>query len=108
MNVKYNTFKGVSNYLVEDSTGQIIFDNNLYLDKDGNVATSVPTGVAGSNVTADENMAVSEDNRALLYNEYVNTLVTYRIKYFANGGSLPEGYNTQRVMVKQNFFHLQD
>lgn len=100
MNVKYNTFKGVSNYLVEDSTGQIIFDNNLYLDKDGNVATSVPTGVAGSNVTADENMAVSEDNRALLYNEYVNTLVTYRIKYFANGGSLPEGYNTQRVNGK--------
>lgn len=71
INVKYNTFKDVTKFVGEHD-GSVIFDQNLYLDAEGNVLTTVPATVSGKNVTADAKIFSSEEERAAAYEAFVN------------------------------------
>lgn len=74
INIKFNVFKGVTKF-VGEADGNVVFDQNLYLDAEGNVLTTVPATVTGKNVTPDTKVCLSEEERAAAYEAFVNGTV---------------------------------
>ncbi len=89
--VKYNTFKNVTKYANSAAENKLVFDENLYLDANEKVLTTVPTQVSVKGVTADVTLATSEEDRAA---RYIKQLISsnpdryFTIEYTLNGGEL--------------------
>ena len=96
--VKYNTFKGVTKFNYTSVTNSITYNENLYLDSEGNVLSTVPSTVSAGSATADTKVASSEENRAARYAAFLNgeefeeEVVEYVAKLYTNGYALGEGY----------------
>ena len=62
--VEYNTFKGVEKFVHSNSSADVAinFNQNLYLDAEGNVLTSVPTQVTNGKAVADTEIATSAED----------------------------------------------
>ena len=89
--VKYNTFKNVTKYANSAAENKLVFDENLYLDANEKVLTTVPSQVSVKGVTADVTLATSEEDRAA---RYIKQLISsnpdryFTIEYTLNGGEL--------------------
>lgn len=70
--VKYNTFANVQKYVHNNGGNAITFDQNLYLDAEGNVLTATPEAVKVAGVTADTKVCANEEERAAAYDAFVN------------------------------------
>ncbi len=70
--VKYNTFENVTKFNHTTATNSITYNENLYLDSEGNVLTTVPSTVSAGSATADTKVASSEENRVARYNAFLN------------------------------------
>ena len=69
--VMYNTFVNVTKYNYTTANNKLTYNNNLYLDAEGNVLNSVPSGVSGTGVTPDTNIYASEADRAAGYATFI-------------------------------------
>ncbi|CDD21849.1 hypothetical surface-anchored protein [Firmicutes bacterium CAG:313] len=66
------------------------FDENLYLDADGNVLTAVPSQVTGNGVTADTTIATSEVDRAT---RYAKVTKTTNIRFMPGQGAIQDNWS---------------
>ena len=90
--VKFNTFIGVTKFIHMNDGKTVIFDENLYLDAEGNVLTAVPSQVTGNGVTPDATIAKSEEERAEFYYIFLHS---QSLNLKLNGGNcdnLPTTY----------------
>ena len=89
--IKYNTFKNVTKYVYTTVTNNVVFDENLYLDANGNALTAAPKQLAATGLTADATVCTSEEDRA---SRYVKELISlypdryFLVEYELDGGTL--------------------
>ena len=73
-NVMFNTFDNCQR-IVHNNGGRLItFDKNLYLDASGNALDATPAAALKAGVVGDATLANSEQERAQLYNDYLDSL----------------------------------
>lgn len=70
--VKYNTFKNISKFNYTGANNLITYDENLYLDAEGNVLDAAPANVSQASGIADNIVASSEQDRADRYTAFLN------------------------------------
>ena len=88
--VKYNIFKNVTKFIHMNDGKPVNFDENLYLDADGNVLTAVPSQVTGNGVTADTTIATSEVDRAT---RYAKVTKTTNIRFMPGQGAIQDNWS---------------
>ena len=92
--VEHNTFVGVKLFQSANSTAPINYNENLYLDAEGNVLSAAPTAVSNYKGVADATVLATEEERAEKAQAWIDAFyssVSYKINYELNGGLLPEG-----------------
>ena len=98
VDVRFNTFKNVTKFVYINSVPKSVnFDENLYLDADGNVLTAVPSQVTGNGVTPDATIATSEEERAEFYYIFLHTQALNLVLNGGNCENLPTTYVEGRV-----------
>ena len=98
VDVRFNTFKNVTKFVYINSVPKSVnFDENLYLDADGNVLTAVPSQVSGNGVTPDATIATSEEERAEFYYIFLHTQALNLVLNGGNCENLPTTYVEGRV-----------
>ena len=93
--VKYNTFDGVSKYLYTSKDNNAVFDENLYLDFNGNPMATVPSELTATGLTVDVTVCLSEEDRANRYNKQLLELYPdryFKVTYELNGGEITSSY----------------
>ena len=88
--VKYNIFKNVTKFVYIKDGKPVNFDENLYLDAEGNVLTAVPSQVTGNGVTADTTIATSEVDRAT---RYAKVTKTTNIRFMPGQGAIQDNWS---------------
>ena len=88
--VKYNIFKNVTKFVHINGGKPVNFDENLYLDAEGNVLTAVPSQVTGNGVTADTTIATSEVDRAT---RYAKVTKTTNIRFMPGQGAIQDNWS---------------
>ena len=88
--VKYNIFKNVTKFIHMNDGKPVNFDENLYLDAEGNVLTAVPSQVTGNGVTADTTIATSEVDRAT---RYAKVTKTTNIRFMPGQGAIQDNWS---------------
>ena len=89
--VKYNTFDGVTKYVFTTKDNFAVFDQNLYLDFNGNPMAAAPKELAANGLVADKKVCASEEERAALYLEQLISQNPDRyslVEYVLNNGEL--------------------
>ena len=89
--VKYNTFDGVTKYVFTTTNNFVVFDQNLYLDLNGNPMAAAPKELAATGLVADKKVCANEEERAALYLEQLITQNPDRyslVEYELNNGEL--------------------
>ncbi|MCM1513895.1 MAG: InlB B-repeat-containing protein [Anaeroplasma bactoclasticum] len=95
IDVKYNTFANVGKYVHINTTGKpITFDQNLYLDADGNVLTATPAAVVADGVTVDTILATSAEDVATKFENNYNVKST--IRFNLGGGAIQDNYDAYK------------
>ena len=88
--VKYNIFKNVTKFVHINGGKPVNFDENLYLDAEGNVLTAVPSQVTGNGVSADTTIATSEVDRAT---RYAKVTKTTNIRFMPGQGAIQDNWS---------------
>ena len=104
--VKYNTFENVIKFAHPTAANQLTFDQNLYLDKDGNALAAAPKEVAMNGVTVDATVCESAEALEAAFIGYL--VATQPERYFALSfdlaggefaGAKPVGYDSQKGLT---------
>jgi len=86
MDIRFNTFKNVSNFNHSASTNPIVYDCNLYLNASGDSLTTIPTAVATNQGVADKYICTNAEDLTATYQAFLaNEQLT--ITFETNGGS---------------------
>ena len=98
--VKYNVFKNVTLFAFPTASNKITFDKNLYLDKNGNPLSKVPSSNNANGVTVDTTIATSEAQVKVWYQNYL--LEAYPDTYFTVEYDAAEGEITSDYVEVYN------
>ena len=69
--VKYNTFENVTKFVYTTKNNNVVFDQNLYLDANGNPLPTAPATLKSEGLTADTTVALNAED---LHNSYIKYL----------------------------------
>lgn len=95
IDVKYNTFSNVTKFIHINTTGKpIVFDQNLYLDAQGNVLTTTPSAVVADGVTVDTTVATSAEDVATRFE--AGKVSESTIKFSLGEGSIQDNFAEYR------------
>ena len=93
--VKYNTFDGVTKYVHPSANTNAVFNENLYLDFNGNPLSAAPKELTATGLTPDATVCLNEEDRAARYNKILIELNPdryFKVTYELNGGEITSAY----------------